>query len=80
MYQNACKPAAAPTDARSAGTAFPMAAMRANRTSDFLGNSEPPLSEMMSDEVIRRMMARDGVAVEQLMSLIDRVRGNLSNT
>lgn len=78
MYQNACKPAAAPTDARCAPAAFPMT-MRTNRTSSFLGNSEPPLSEMMSDDVIRRMMARDGVAVDQLMSLIDRVRGNLSS-
>ena len=79
MYQNACKPAAAPTDARCAPAAFPMA-VRAGRSGDFLGNSEPPLSEMMADEVIRRMMARDGVAVDQLMSLMDRVRGNLSAT
>lgn len=54
--------------------------MRLNRSADYLGNAEPALDEMMSDEVIRRVMARDGVAVDQLLSLLDRVRSNLRST
>ncbi|HSV28915.1 MAG TPA: hypothetical protein VLL76_05135 [Candidatus Omnitrophota bacterium] len=79
MIQNACKPAAAPSEARGASSAFAMG-LRMNRSADFLGNAEPGLDEMMADEVIRRVMARDGVAADQLLSMLDRVRHNLGST
>jgi len=43
----------------------------------FMGNVEPPLDEMIDDDVIRRVMARDGVAVDDLLSLIAEVRTRL---
>jgi hypothetical protein len=41
------------------------------------GDSEPLLADMMADDVVRRVMARDGVAVEQLLSLLDDMRARL---
>lgn len=41
------------------------------------GDSEPPLAEMMADDVMQRVMARDGVGAEQLLSLLDEVRTRL---
>ena len=41
------------------------------------GGIEPPLDEVMADPIIHRLMARDGVAVDSLNSLIDEVRGRL---
>jgi hypothetical protein len=43
----------------------------------FLANSEPSLDDVMADDVVRRLMARDGVGVADLLSLIDRVRPHL---
>ena len=44
---------------------------------DFAGPGEPPLAELMADDPVRRMMARDGVEVEQLVRLLDEVRKRL---
>jgi hypothetical protein len=41
------------------------------------GGVEPPLDEVMADPIIHRLMARDGVALDSLNSLIDEVRGRL---
>lgn len=78
MMNSACKPAAAPNECRGgSGSSFPMGVGH-RMPSRFLANAEPPLDEMMSDEVMRRVMARDGVEVTALMSLIDEVRGRLA--
>ncbi|MGE5546877.1 MAG: hypothetical protein ACM33T_08270 [Solirubrobacterales bacterium] len=76
MIQNACKPAAAPLETRGPAPVFVGIASRSPRA-DFQGNAEPSLDEMISDEVVRRVMARDGVAVDQLLSLLDQVRLSL---
>ena len=73
MMSGICIPAS-PAEGRGAAPAFPVG-LRATRTSPgFLGVGEPPLAELMADEVVRRMMARDGVKADQLLSLIDEVR------
>lgn len=41
------------------------------------GGIEPSLDEVMADPIIHRLMARDGVALDSLNSLIDEVRGRL---
>lgn len=45
--------------------------------SAFIGNTEPPLAEVMGDPIIRGLMARDGVLPESLQGLIDEIRGRL---
>lgn len=42
-----------------------------------VGHGEPSLDEMLADEVMRQMMARDGVATVDLLTLIDEVRHRL---
>lgn len=46
-------------------------------SSFFVGNAEPSLDEMMSDPIMRGMMACDGVAADSLLGLIDEVRTRL---
>ncbi len=53
------------------------AANRMNFRSQFIGNTEPPLDEVMGDSMVRGLMKRDGVAEESLKVLIDQVRGRL---
>lgn len=76
MVQNAYKPAASPVEAKGAAPVIAMG-MRAFQSADFMGNAEPSLDEMLSDEVMRRVMARDGVAADQLLTLLDDVRSRL---
>jgi len=44
----------------------------------FQGNGEPPLAEVIADDTVRRMMARDGVDLDQLLVLLDEVRTRLT--
>lgn len=46
--------------------------------SAYLGNGEPALADVMADPMILRLMARDGVAVDSLKSLIEDVRARLA--
>ena len=39
---------------------------------------EPAIAEVLADEVIKQVMTRDGVAVEQLNELLNIVRRRLS--
>jgi hypothetical protein len=71
-----CIPAT-PAEGRGAAPAFPVGQRSARAGTRFLGIGEPPLAELMADEVVRRLMARDGVGAEQLLSLIDEVRSRL---
>ncbi len=41
------------------------------------GGTEPSLDEVMADPIIHRLMARDGVALDSLVTLIAEVRGRL---
>lgn len=51
---------------------------RSARTFAYCGGGiEPTLDEVMADPIVHRLMARDGVAVDSLNSLIAEVRGRL---
>lgn len=77
MMHSACSPAATPLD--TWGSAQPTFALsvRATKAEEFEGNGEPSLDELMDDDVIRRVMARDGVLPDQVWSLIDAMRTRL---
>lgn len=64
-------------EGRGTASAFPVGSRAARSGSAFLGIGEPPLAELMADEAVRRLMARDGVLADQLLSLIDEVRNRL---
>ena len=77
MMRSACTPAAAPLDTRGAAQPTFAVGLRARPEWDYEGNGEPSLDEIMDDDVIRRVMARDGVQRDQLMSLLDHMRNRL---
>lgn len=75
MIRKACSPAAAaPMETRGATPASFALGMRSQNSTHFLGNNEPSLDELLADEVLRRVMARDGVQPENLRALADHVR------
>ncbi len=43
----------------------------------FCGNDEPSLAELLGDPMMARLIASDGVAHEDLTSLVDSVRSRL---
>jgi len=77
MLHSACTPAAAPREQR--GTTQPAfnVTVGYSRAMDFEGNDEPSLDELPDDEIVRRVMARDGVQPDQVWSLIDTMRNRL---
>lgn len=77
MTHSACTPAAAPLEARGSARTALSVGVRGSSAFSFEGNGEPSLDEMMGDEVIRRVMARDGVQPDQLRSLMDHMRNRL---
>jgi hypothetical protein len=80
MMHSACSPAATPRETRGGvQPAYGRAtfAACATRVVDFEGNDEPSLDELMGDDVIRRVMARDGVQPDQVWSLMDAMRNRL---
>lgn len=44
------------------------------RLSHYLGNSEPVLEDLLDDDVMRRIMASDGVTPEHLLEMAARMR------
>ena len=79
MMHSACSPTATPRDCRtgvqSAVTPNVLAARASKaRKVDFLGNDEPSLDELLDDELVRRVMARDGLHPHQVVSLMDDMR------
>ncbi|WP_141400618.1 hypothetical protein [Magnetospirillum sp. 15-1] len=51
---------------------------RSSRSFAYIGGGvEPTLDEVMADPIVHRLMARDGVALDSLNSLIAEVRGRL---
>lgn len=77
MMHSACTPAATPRETRGSAQPAFVSAVRANATVDFEGNDEPSLMELMDDDVMRRVMARDGVQPDQVWSLVDVMRNRL---
>ncbi|MBF0325364.1 MAG: hypothetical protein HQL42_09845 [Alphaproteobacteria bacterium] len=68
MFKAACSPA---TPFASRGTGTVMIGNRSRRChSAYLGNAEPDLHELLGDEVLRRMMTRDGVEPEMVLALV----------
>lgn len=43
----------------------------------FRGSGEPSIADVMSDSIVRQVMARDGVGADQLVNLIENVRSHL---
>lgn len=76
MMHSACTPAATPREARGSAQPF-VSAVRAATAVNFEGNDEPSLDELMDDDVMRRVMARDGVQPDQVWSLMDVMRNRL---
>ncbi|MBX9634636.1 MAG: hypothetical protein K2X44_06610 [Magnetospirillum sp.] len=77
MIYSACTPAAAPLETRGAAQPAFAVGLRARNGRDFEGNGEPSLDELLGDEVIRRVMDRDGVQADQVWSLMDQMRNRL---
>lgn len=77
MIHSACTPAATPRDARGSAQPVFVSAGRSTRVVSFEGNDEPSLDELMDDDVMRRVMARDGVQPDQVWSLMDVMRNRL---
>lgn len=43
----------------------------------FRGSGEPSIDDVMSDSIVRQVMARDGVGTDQLTNLIENIRLHL---
>jgi hypothetical protein len=65
------------SDRAASVAVFPRALHSARKGLPFMGNLEPSLDEVMDDDVVRRVMARDGVDADHLRSLIAEVRTRL---
>lgn len=81
-YEPASVSAGLPSGSSGPGSLGSLASVRVKprqqSSANFLSNDEPLLDEMMADEVVLRMMNRDGVVADQLLSMLDRVRANLA--
>lgn len=77
MMHGACSPATTPRDSRGGAQPVFVAAVRAGKAMNFEGNDEPSLDELMGDDVMRRIMARDNVQPDQVWSLMDVMRNRL---
>lgn len=77
MMHNTCSPAAVPSDRHGMSQSAFSVKRGGRRPLYFEGNAEPSIDELMDDEVVRRVMARDGVQPEQLRSLMDCMRNRL---
>lgn len=77
MIYGACTPATTPRESRGGAQPSFAACVRTAKVVNFEGNDEPSLDELMDDDVIRRVMARDGVQPDQVWSLVDAMRNRL---
>jgi hypothetical protein len=82
MMHSTCSPTTPPRDIRVGiqtihGQNGYTPGKRVWRAKDFEGNAEPSLDELMDDDVIRRVMARDGVHPDHVRSLMNRMRDRL---
>lgn len=67
MNRNFCSPAAAVDGRKAQGVHFPVPQTRVPR--HYLGNAEPALDDLLADDVMMRLMARDGVMADQVRDL-----------
>lgn len=74
MIRNACSPAELPVDSRSKAAAGLSFGKHGRRGSRYVGNDEPCLEELLADDVLRRLMVRDGVAADQVRQLAAFIR------
>ena len=78
MLLSAYRPIPQPADIRSGRrVTSSKGGIRAKAEIFVDGNHEPSLAEVMADPIVHRLMARDGVGLDSLNSLIDQVRGRL---
>lgn len=63
---------AAPTPRDAAAPTFTL--RRHRQASHYLGNDEPSLDELLDDDVLRRVMARDGVQPDHVRALAGYIR------
>lgn len=77
MMHGACTPATTPRDSRGSAQSAFVSSVRVAKVMSFEGNDEPSLDELMGDDVMRRVMARDGVQPDQVWSLVDVMRNRL---
>ncbi|WP_043745632.1 hypothetical protein [Paramagnetospirillum magneticum] len=73
-YRSTPQPAEVPTARRFSAA---LGGRSARAIAYYSGGREPSLDEVMSDPIVHRLMARDGVALESLTTLIAEVRGRL---
>ncbi len=43
----------------------------------YFGNREPPLEEVLDDPIVRLLMARDGLPLDEARAYVERVRAAL---
>lgn len=69
MIRSICSATTAASDKTNVhAVKFPMG-HKGQRTPQFMGNCEPSLEDLLTDDIMIRLMARDGVAAEQLRQL-----------
>jgi hypothetical protein len=74
MTTNPCQPSAFATDSRAIRFACPPQGDK----NCFAGPGEPALRDLMEDPILRRLMASDGIAAEQLIEVIAEARQKLA--
>lgn len=77
MTPGTCKPASIVLE-RSAKVMTSIERPRRSRADRFSGHCEPSLHELMTDPILSRLLASDGVAKEDLEALIRTVRNRLT--
>lgn len=73
MNTNACTPTALSSDCRAKAATRISLGAKASRLPQYLGNCEPSLDELLGDDVLKRLMARDGVAADQVRQLASHI-------
>lgn len=68
MIRTVCSATTPSADRVCTSTSFPMP-RKNHRAAQYMGNTEPCLEELLSDDVLIRLMARDGVGADQLRKL-----------
>ena len=69
MITKACTPTNHSSEGRTGATARFVVGGKPRRAAQYLGNAEPLLEDLLCDDVLMRLMARDGVGAEQVRQL-----------
>jgi hypothetical protein len=76
MMNSPCKPSQHTAERRSHATPF-LPHLR-NAAPVFIGHGEPRLTELIGDPIFGRLLSSDGVAMDDLLSLIESTRTKLA--